>query len=467
MIDHPLLRQQLDEVGYGRGPVNLTQLLRLVNAAYQQYDEEQQRTDLSSRRMADQLDQMIAHLETKNRFMAEAQQAAETASRSKSSFLANMSHEIRTPLNGILGMAQVLLQTSLKDDQRDYLTTLVECGETLLSLLNDILDLSKIEAGKMDIVPTQTDLRHIMARIRKLWTPTANEKGLQLNVAVHPSVPAYVQIDAVRYQQCLSNLISNAVKFTAAGHVDVAVTAVPEGASAFRIEVLVSDTGEGMDAETLGALFKPFQQADETTSRRHGGTGLGLSITRRLARKMRGDAWAVSEKGRGSVFVLTFGAEARTADSAPGVQTIDVEAIDQRTALRDANLKILLVDDMQINRHIVSLFLKPFGIIPVEATNGKEALDALRRQEFDVVLLDMHMPVMDGPETIRQIRSSNEEWARVPVVALTADAMSGDRQRHLDMGVDGYLPKPLQERDLVAELVRLCGTSATVSAKVA
>ena len=223
---------------------------------------------------------------------------------------------------------------------------------------------------------------------------------------------------------------------------------------AHTIEVIVRDTGAGMDAETLGRLFKPFAQADESIQRSHGGTGLGLSITRRLAELMGGTASATSEPGRGSTFRFSFRANpAKPRAVAPSVA--QGAPSDIREHLKQSNLRVLLVDDHPINRQVASLFLRPFNMRIVEAVNGAEALAALERETFDLVLLDMHMPVMDGPTTIAKIRASNQSWAATPVIALTADAMSGDRERFLAMGMDGYLSKPLAERDLLSEITRV------------
>jgi CheY-like chemotaxis protein len=210
-----------------------------------------------------------------------------------------------------------------------------------------------------------------------------------------------------------------------------------------------------MDAETLGRLFKPFAQADETIQRAHGGTGLGLSITRRLAELMGGAAAATSDVGRGSTFTVSFraGVATSTANAAGGAQPAGQG--DVREALKQSNLRVLLVDDHPINRQVASLFLRPFNMKIVEAVNGAAALEALDAEEFDVVLLDMHMPMMDGPTCIRRIRGSGEGWADIPVIALTADAMSGDRERYLAMGMTGYLSKPLAERDLLSEIARV------------
>jgi signal transduction histidine kinase/ActR/RegA family two-component response regulator len=394
-------------------------------------------------------------LERHGEELEKARKAAEAASESKSSFLANMSHEIRTPLNGIMGMAQVLESAGLAPEHREYVSTIIESGKTLMTLLNDVLDLSKIEAGKFDIVPTEANVQHMLRRQLKLWKPKAEEKGLELQLAFDADLPAYLSFDAVRVQQCISNLVSNAIKFTKEGRVEIFATSKEIEGGAHLVSVRVRDTGPGMDAETLGRLFKPFAQADETIQRAHGGTGLGLSITRRLAELMGGQATATSEVGRGSTFSVSFRAAAATVASSEATGAQPAAHGDVRETLKQSNLRVLLVDDHPINRQVASLFLRPFNIRIVEAVNGAQALEALDREAFDVVLLDMHMPVMDGPTCIRRIRSSGEAWTDIPVIALTADAMGGDRERYLAMGMNGYLSKPLAERDLLSEIARV------------
>lgn len=393
----------------------------------------------------------------RERELKKARRAAEAASESKSAFLANMSHEIRTPLNGVMGMAQVMSSTELSDEQREYMSTIVDSGKTLMTLLNDVLDLSKIEAGKLDISPIDADLPHVLRRIRNLWRPRAEEKGLELRLALDCDLPTFTNFDPVRVQQCVSNLVSNAIKFTAKGRVEVLASATSLSDGGHQIEIRVTDTGSGMDEETLGRLFQPFAQADETISRKHGGTGLGLSITRRLAEMMGGAATATSELGRGSEFVVTFRAGPATAQ--PRRRAVDQSAdeSEQREQLKASDLRILLVDDHPINRQVAKLFFRPFNLKIAEAANGLEAIEALKRESFDIVLLDMHMPVMDGPTTIKTIRESEESWKRIPVIALTADAMSGDKERYLAIGMDGYLSKPLAERELISEILRVLG----------
>lgn len=397
----------------------------------------------------------VTELRQRERDLKKAQAAAIAASNAKSAFLANMSHEIRTPLNGILGMAQVLEMGNLAAEQREQVQTILDSGRNLMTLLNDLLDLSKIEAGKVAIVKADTDLIHTLRRLHRLWKPKAEEQGLEFHLSLDADLPQMLNFDSVRVRQCVSNLISNAIKFTADGRVEVFVTARPLTDGQHLVKIRVSDTGVGMDEETMGRLFRPFTQADDSTSRKYGGTGLGLSITRSLAELMGGEASVSSEIGRGSEFTFTFVA----GEAAPQHRVVNeggsLNEDDSRSRLKSQNLRLLLVDDHPINRQVAGLFLRPFNMRIVEATNGKEALAALERETFDMVLLDVHMPVMDGIETIRHIRASNQDWANIPVVALTADAMTGDKERYMAMGMDGYMSKPIAERDLISEIARV------------
>ncbi len=397
----------------------------------------------------------VTELRQRERELKKAQAATIAASNAKSAFLANMSHEIRTPLNGILGMAQVLDMGSLSDEQRDQVQTILDSGRNLMALLNDVLDLSKIEAGKIAVVKADTDLTHTLRRLHRLWKPKAEEAGLDFYLSLDADLPQVLNFDAVRVRQCVSNLISNAIKFTKQGRVEVFVTARRNASGEYLVKVRVSDTGIGMDQETMDRLFTPFTQADDSTSRKYGGTGLGLSITRKLAELMSGEATVRSELGRGSEFTFSFLAGEAAPQHRIVSEGMSVNEDEARSSLKGQNLRLLLVDDHPINRQVASLFLRPFNMRIVEATNGKEALEALRRETFDIVCLDVHMPVMDGTQTIAAIRASDEPWANIPVIALTADAMTGDKERYLGMGMDGYLSKPIAERDLVSEITRV------------
>jgi hypothetical protein len=412
----------------------------------------------NGRRVAISVD--VTELRMRQKELKKAQAAAVAASNAKSAFLANMSHEIRTPLNGILGMAQVLDMGDLSPEQRDQVTTILDSGRNLMALLNDVLDLSKIEAGKIAVVRSDADLGHVMRSLHRLWKPRADEAGIEFNLHLDADLPARLSFDAVRVRQCVSNLISNAIKFTPKGRVEVVASARAQADGQYLVKIRITDTGVGMDCDTIDRLFRPFVQADDSTSRRFGGTGLGLSITRKLAELMGGAATVTSELGRGSVFTFTFLAgeaslhRTDSAESTPSSEQLS------RDALRAKALRVLLVDDHPINRQVASLFLRPFNMRIVEAANGREALARLASEAFDVVLLDVHMPVMDGTETIAEIRCCGEPWSSTPVIALTADAMSGDRERYLGLGMDGYLAKPLSERDLIAEINRVQSLTA-------
>ncbi len=386
----------------------------------------------------------------------EALARSEQAVAAKQRFLANMSHEIRTPLNGVVGIAQALRTTALDAEQEDLVATILDSGASMMTLLNDVLDMSKIEAGKFEIVREEHDLTEFVRRLIKLWRPRAEEKGLQLSFVIDAGLPKRLSFDAIRAQQCLNNLLSNAVKFTKAGEISLVVASRPVADDEHLVEARVRDTGIGMDEIALARLFQPFTQADENISRLHGGTGLGLSITRKLAELMGGEAWGSSRLGQGSEFGVSF----RGSTRAKGVFGKPSGVENPAEAVADdepRKLRVLVVDDNAINRQVAVLFLKPLEATTVQATNGEEALAALEAEPFDIVLLDMHMPVLDGPGTIVRIRASERDWSAIPVVAVTADAMSGDRERYLAMGMDGYLPKPLDADDLLSEIERLTG----------
>ncbi len=367
----------------------------------------------------------------------------EAESAAKSQFLANMSHEIRTPLNGVLGMAQVLAMDGLTPAQQEKLDVLIDSGRTLMGVVNDVLDFTKISSGKMELVPENTDIVTLLTRAVELFRPKAAEKNLSLMLTLDNDLPARASVDSIRLRQCIGNLVSNAIKFTEQGSVTInARTAVSAGNEILRISV--TDTGIGMTGEQTQRLFSEFSQVDESSTRRFGGTGLGLAITQRLARLMAGDVTVTSRPGAGSTFVLTVKLDA-----------ISREAVASNTADLPVNAgkRILVVDDHPINRRIVSMFLTPHGFEVVEAGDGGRALELLEQQSFDLVLMDVNMPVMDGVTTVRHMRGSGKPWARLPVIALTADAMPGDREKFLAAGMTGYMSKPIEHRELVSAIV--------------
>ena len=384
--------------------------------------------------------------------LIEAKKQAEAATIAKSNFLASMSHEIRTPLNGVLGMAQSLVNDGLLTDQREKVDIILESGRTLTALLNDVLDLSKIEAGKIEISAADGELGVALDRLRQLFLSKAVERGLNIDLDIEPGLPRLLNYDPVRVRQCVGNLLSNAIKFTERGKVSVRVGSHEVEPGRWMITIAVTDTGIGMTRGVIDKLFSTFTQADATISRRFGGSGLGLAITRQLARLMGGDVVVESEPGRGSTFTLTFQAEAANDDAIARSSEPSFPAVSETDLMRLRGIKILLVDDNAVNRQVVKLFTAPLAPKFVEAVNGQEALDRLRDEAFDIVLLDVHMPVMDGKEAIKRMRASPEAWSKLPVIALTADAMSGDRERYLALGMTDYVSKPLDQRELTHKI---------------
>ncbi|AGW14879.1 PAS domain S-box protein [Megalodesulfovibrio gigas] len=365
-------------------------------------------------------------------------EAAEAANLAKSEFLANMSHEIRTPLNGIMGMLQLLQLTAVDAEQVEYITTAVQSSRRLTRLLSDILDLSRVEAGKMDIAMQPFDFTDAMEAVLQLFAPAATQKHLQLCMHIHPAIPPRLLGDAARLQQVLSNLIGNAIKFTNTGSVAVDAYPLPvRHAEEYRVLFSVTDTGIGIPEDKLALLFKPFTQVSQGYTREFQGAGLGLSICKRLVDLMGGNIAIESEPGVGTsfYFCVTFGAASCPIGTDPAPL--------QKTTPRSS---ILLVEDDPTNRYTIQRLTERLGYIVQAVADGRQALDFLKTSPVDLILMDIQMPVMDGVEATRRIRAgeAGQDKAGVPIIALTAYAMTGDKERFLDAGMDGYLAKPVE-----------------------
>ena len=377
-----------------------------------------------------------------------ARQAAEEANHSKSNFLAVMSHEIRTPLNGVLGMAQLLMRRDLPAQEREMVQVISESGEAQRAILNDMLDLSKIEAGKMELEILDFDVAELVTGARNAFTGVAHKKGLSFNVDIRPDALGCYRGDPVRLRQILYNLISNALKFTESGEVRVTVSSIAD-----ELHIAVSDTGIGIAADKLPKLFESFTQADSSTTRKYGGTGLGLSICRKLAELMGGSIEAESREGQGSTFTLRVAlARGQAPVQAPAVAEPAEESLASGRPLR-----ILAAEDNAVNQLVLKTMLLAAGVELTIVENGRLALDAWQGGGFDLVLMDVQMPEMDGVTAIGEMRRMEREQglARTPVAALTANAMAHHVEQYLSAGMDDFVEKPIRVEKLLACIQRL------------
>ncbi|MEN9383002.1 MAG: hypothetical protein RL323_145 [Pseudomonadota bacterium] len=410
--------------------------------------------------------ELLAELQAKTRdleaqavALRQAREESETANKAKSAFLATMSHEIRTPMNGVIGMADLLRHTKLTEQQADYLGVIRSSGQSLMVIINDILDYSKIESGKMELECRSFDLRAAIKACVDLLMPRAQEKGLSLTATVADNVPQWVEGDEVRFKQVVMNLLSNALKFTLRGEVNVWAgnKSAPDGTATLVFQV--RDTGIGMDTQQLEKLFLPFSQVDSSVARKFGGTGLGLAISRRLVQAMGGDLRVQSTAGLGSTFQFTWpaqevppplasadtdfhhiegagkglGKNSETAGAAPEAERV---------------LSVLLVEDNLVNQKVATAMLQRLGHTVEVANHGREALDRMAEQRFDLVLMDVQMPIMDGLEATREAVRLWPDVKRPPIIGLSANAMTEDREAGRQAGMDGYLSKPFTGKDL-------------------
>ena len=380
------------------------------------------------------------------RGLREEREKALEAARAKSTFIAVTSHELRTPMNGLLGMAHALERSNLDAVQREQVALMIKSGDSLMQLLNDVLDLSRVEVGKVELAPIDMTLQDVVGEVVDAWRDAADFKDLSLSVDYAPDLPPGLHADPLRIRQVVTNLVSNAIKFTVEGGVRLDVAAQALAGGDRRVSITVTDTGPGVPPDAAERVFDSFTQADQTISREHGGAGLGLSIAQALARQMGGDL-ILAPSERGACFVFTFVAP---ACAAPTASVEEVEADTDELG----QIHVLMAEDNAINQLVVRTMLEPLGVALTVVENGQEALKAMAERRYHCVLMDINMPVMDGITALAAIRDGRAGDPAMPVIALTASAMSGDRERFLGLGFDDHLGKPVKPVDLITAIAK-------------
>lgn len=445
----------LDEEGKYLGLIEVQTLVKLQSKLLNEKIRFLQNRQGALRERNESLRELSDRLNRSNADLARARDAALEATRLKSIFLANMSHEIRTPMNGVIGFSDLLAESGLDDEQREFVGTIRSCAHSLLGIINDILDFSKIEAGKLTVENTPVDVRGILGELEAMYRKSAEDKRIRLVFDIDDRLPAAMLSDATRLRQILSNLLSNALKFTSKGMVGATVTLLEVDGDR-RIHFEVKDTGMGIRPEVLERLFQPFQQADSSTTRQFGGTGLGLAICKQLVGLMGGEiqARSVVEEGTTMWFDLPVHLPVEPAPFVPA-------PVSKVSPLHYSG-RVLLVEDNVVNQQLALRLLRKLGCEVRCANNGRLALEQMKREAFDLVFMDCHMPVMDGYQAVEAYRAweNNQPTGGRPVqtiVALTANVLEGDRAKCLQAGMNDFLAKPVRKPDLESVLMRYLG----------